>query len=553
MKYLFVLTLLSWVGMAYAQDPDIPSSEVEIIRDFDARLLDTEKLDIAPSLPTLDTTTQRLVYSIPTRSIGVEYLPPKIRPLAMKRTTLQDPYNGYLKLGGGFPASAFAEGSYHLFAQDKIDVGIDIRHHSANNTNNIENQRFSETTAGLESTYYSGAGFAVNGNMRYTIDDEYFFGYNFDNPTPPTQEIAKERVRQRFSIFEAGADIFNGERTVGDFNYSAGFDFYNITDGELDTGRENGFDLHINGTKWFADQHPLSVTLRTDFTTYRFTDDDKETLNNFYLQPNFTYHADAWKVKVGMNLASFDDEFSFFPDAEASANVINSILAAYVGATGDLKKNNLRTLSAYNPYIMTRFTGESSIRNTRELHFYGGIRGNYSGFSYQAEVGYKIADELPLYISEVDARDVVDLYRFRVVYDSVGIFTVGGTLGTTILNGLELLGTVNLNTYSLTEQEEPWHLPNLEFNATARYRTLANKLMVKGELYIADGVPYRDVNGTIDELNALFDLSLGAEYRFGDNFGAFLDIYNLANNKRQRWYRYPTFGINILAGVTAKF
>jgi hypothetical protein len=40
---------------------------------------------------------------------------------------------------------------------------------------------------------------------------------------------------------------------------------------------------------------------------------------------------------------------------------------------------------------------------------------------------------------------------------------------------------------------------------------------------------------------------------FHKNFGAFVDLNNLANNKRERWYLYPQFGLNILAGITARF
>jgi len=46
---------------------------------------------------------------------------------------------------------------------------------------------------------------------------------------------------------------------------------------------------------------------------------------------------------------------------------------------------------------------------------------------------------------------------------------------------------------------------------------------------------------------------LGAEYFFSKNIGAFLQVNNLANNRRQRWQNYPTLGLNALVGVTARF
>jgi hypothetical protein len=33
----------------------------------------------------------------------------------------------------------------------------------------------------------------------------------------------------------------------------------------------------------------------------------------------------------------------------------------------------------------------------------------------------------------------------------------------------------------------------------------------------------------------------------------FLDINNLLNNRRERWYRYPTIGTNFMGGFVARF
>jgi hypothetical protein len=48
-------------------------------------------------------------------------------------------------------------------------------------------------------------------------------------------------------------------------------------------------------------------------------------------------------------------------------------------------------------------------------------------------------------------------------------------------------------------------------------------------------------------------LSLGGELFFSKNVGVFFDANNLLNLKRERWYNYPTFGLNILGGITARF
>ena len=147
----------------------------------------------------------------------------------------------------------------------------------------------------------------------------------------------------------------------------------------------------------------------------------------------------------------------------------------------------------------------------------------------------------------------MDTLRFNVLYYSVDIVYLKGTINAYPVKGLELIGTAGYNIYSLNNQEKAWHLPALEINATLIYTTMEDKLRFKGELFIENGVPYINKAGETDNLNGLFDLSVGADYQVSKNFGIFFQLNNLANNKRQRWANYPTYGINILGGISARF
>ena len=82
---------------------------------------------------------------------------------------------------------------------------------------------------------------------------------------------------------------------------------------------------------------------------------------------------------------------------------------------------------------------------------------------------------------------------------------------------------------------------------------MEDKLRLKAELYVENGVPYLDEDGEAGNLNGLFDLSFGADYQVAKNFGIFLNLNNVAANKRERWVNYPTYGINVLGGITARF
>lgn len=535
-----LVTLTSQLALAQPGGGGLETSEVEVIKEFDARLADTEKLKVLPGLPPLDTISRRLNYNIPTKTVPVDYPDPSLRPIALRKQKVDKGYKGFLKLGYGLPSSPYGEFGYNLGGgKEAYNLGLHLLHNSANFDNDLDFQRYSLTDAEVKGTYYlEEGGMAVGGKLGYTIDEVHYFGYNTSDTT-----LTREQVRQRFNGFKGQFNLFNGERNDMDVSYDAGIGFYTLKDNFA--ADEVGFNIGLSGTKWFNEKHPLTIALKTDFTTYE--DTIKQKLNNFYLQPSYTYHGDKVRVKVGINLVSFDDSFDLLPDLEVSYALLGARLAVFGGWKGDYVKNSMQRLSDYNPFISTY--GRLDLRNTIYNHYYGGIRGNLGIIEYNGQIGYKNAEDLALFLT--DSTDI--RRRFLTVYDTVDIFNIEGALTARLFKNFELTGSLTLNVFDPKNESKAWHLPSTTINATATYLTLEDKLRLKGELYVENGLPYLDENGQEANLNGLFDLSVGAEYQVTKNISAFLNLNNLAGNKRQRWANYPTYGINFMGGITARF
>lgn len=364
-----------------------------------------------------------------------------------------------------------------------------------------------------------------------------------------------------FNTFDFGAKIFNGVQTAGDFNYQAGMGFYALSDEYA--AREKGLDLNTGITKWIKGRHSFDLGLSADFTWYNDTLELAQTLHNFTLSPAFTFHANIFKIKLGARLASSNDEYFAFPDAEAVLNLTGNELAFFVGVEGDLKKNTFRSLSEYNPYIYTRFQGgeNPTLRNTKYFNAYTGIRGSLRLFEYTAQIGYKPTNDLAVFKARYDAPSapIRDQYSFDVEYNDANIIYFSGSLKAMPVKNVELIATVTQNYYDMKDclgcQVKAWHLPAFTGNFEAAYYTLHRQLKTRASLYIENGLVSNSspLPSKFDNLNGLFDLSLGAEYWFAKNFGAFLDVNNVLNNKRQRWRNYPIYGINFLGGITARF
>lgn len=511
----------------------LPSEKQSVIKNFDARLIEAERLKTQPIQPTPDTITKNLDYSISPKSISVTYQPPKLRPLSMKAEPLPPSYRGFLKAGYGIPASPYIDASYALTSAKEYDILLQAKHHSAN-FSSLANQRFGNTSGSVSGNYYLNDKLTLNASVGYDQKNRYFYGYNHTTDT-----FAKATVKQVFSTIDVAAKLFNSTGTT--LNYSGGIEYYNLKDNYAVS--EDGFRIPLSMQYWINDRLPIAIKITPDFTS--FSDTAKNTLNNIYIQPSIAYHHDVFSIKAGVNLVSNNDEFKIFPNIEATANIAGNQLTAFAGWQGDLQKNTFRSLSTYNPFLQTRGI---PLKNTQYSDIYGGVKGNVQVFDYQLQAGYKSTKNLALFLN-----DSSDFKRFRVLYDDVNMVNVKGSVKVNSIENLELIATLSQNIYSPKTQQKAWHLPSLETNFSGKYLLADKKLRLKAELYFMNGGTYKTESKQVNRLNPLFDLSTGAEYSIGKNFGIFLDINNLLNNKASRWYRYPVYGINILGGITVKF
>lgn len=534
MKNTILVLILLALNIAAIAQPTLPDEEVDVIKDFEATLEESVKIDLTPELPKLDTTVRQLTYELPSKTIQLEYLPPKLRPLAIRKAKVPESYDGFIKLGFGTPNRPYAELAYNNTKDERYDIGGHLKYHTANRKS-LEHQRFQDIGGNLNGSYYFDQGYAVSGQMGYQLDEVHFYGYDHENRS----EI-RDDVRQQFKTFNAKAKFFNGVKTEGDINYHAQFDLYTLADNYA--SNELGFDMEVGLTKWIGETSPLTVILDADFT--RFKNGEADNLHNFGVRPSYTIHGDIFKAKIGANLTSHKDKFRIFPDAEVLANVVGNQLAAYLGATGGLYKNNFRNLSDYNPFIVSKITPT----NTDYYKFYAGVKGNLRIVDYQVQASYKIANNMAMFINEP-----TDSIRFNMLYDTVNIFNIEGTVEANPREDTRVLLTLSQNFYSPKNQDEVWHVPNLQFNAGVYYTTLRDKLEVRGELFVENGVSYLRSDGVADKLNGLLDMNLGAVYKLHKRVNLFLDLNNVFNNKRERWKGYEIYGFNILGGVTAKF
>ena len=540
-KYNIILIILVFVFLGsplIAQPPgsDV-SDEVDVLSSFNAKLQTSNKLRTTPTLmQETNSSNERLVYSLPTRLLTLQYEPPVIRPLPMPSEKEEPGYNFFGKAGYGTPSSPYIDLRYNAGKGDKMDYGVRVNHHSANNSGNVANQRFSNTGLGVNGTYYTN-GMGIGGNVSYTLMDRYFYGTNVT--TLDTIPTTSDTTRNRFNVIRLGVNLFNTENTANDISYKADAGLYRLSDAF--NGADFGLKVKGSVTKWFNDTNPLTIGFYNDFNSYN---QDTGSANNNILavQPSFTYHGENFKVKVGANLG-LDSSAFVQPNVEATYDLSEGKFSIIAGWTGEVVKNSYLSTIMYNPYVFAPL----ELLNTRIQHQYGGVKVLLNGVNLMATIGNKPVKNLQLYLN-----DTIEQRFFHTRYANGNIFNIHGEAVLNLVKDLEISGTVDFNTYNLDEVRA-WHLPNFESNITARYKALDGKLGLKGEVYLANSIPYINETGSEVVLAGIIDLSVGATYDFTENFGVFLDLNNLTNSSNTRWYRYPNYGFNVLGGLRARF
>lgn len=547
-KILLAALVLSFAWQTATAQNDLEGDNVTVVKAFDAQLLEANKINVPPTLPALDTNTQRQTYTVPPHPSNIKYDPPRLRPLGLKAAPKEDAYNGFAKLGAGVPSAIYGEGGYFFRGGEKFDGKIWLKHHQLSADKAIENQKFSKTEGLVSSNIFLPNNLATQINIGYAYDRIHFYGYDHDS-----LEFSPERTRQDYKTLDLGARLYNSERNDMDLNFAVSPKFYLLND--FYSNKENHFELGMTATKWFNEQHALRVNIRPDLTKY--DDTVAQKLNNIYLQPSFTLHFDFLQLKIGGNFVNNRDEFSIFPDAELTLRVWGDGIQAFAGASGDLRKNTYRSISEYSPFIQIRGT---KLRNTRWDNYYGGVKGNLGFAEYNAQIGYSKASDLALFqtLFQTDLNGDA-ITRFQVLYDTVKIANFQGTLKLSPIKNLTITGTYSQSVFdtettdTAADEQAAWGLPEIEGNFSAIYTLLEGKASLKSSLHLADKVPFRNQQGELDKSAALLDLSFGGSYYFTKNIGAFLDINNVLNNKRARWHNYPTVGLNFIGGIVARF
>ncbi len=530
--------LLLCLASAAVAQTELPNSQVRVEKLFDARLLDAKRIDVAPTLPPLDTGIATQRYEVVPVDATFEYEPPRIRPLAVKVDEPPAPYSGFARVGAGLPAAFIADLGYVTQGEQYL-LRADGHAYGFRGTFDDE-QRYAEVNARVGGTYYATEEVAVDVNLDY--DRRQYRYYGFDEVDRPIEAfLPGDRVKQHFGVFGIRAGVRNATPTAPGIDYGVHLNGNFLSDAFAT--QENQFRLDGFARRKLSDVWYAEFGLDANFVRLNGLRDDRFNIVQF--KPVVGAHFEQLGLRLGAIISNEDDVFVFYPNLEATY-ALNPSLVIVAGADGGPRQQTYRTMSRYLPYL----TSQPDIRVAQEYRFFGGVQAKVRGIDLKATASYQIINNLALFVS-----DLVEDYKFVPRYDSAGVFGLKLEASAPIIARLSGHLQVENRVFRLETARDPYLLPSFDAELRARYEIQEEVFGLTGLLVVQNALPVlaTTTDRSVPETTTLFDLSVHADYRFLENFGAFVQANNLLNNRRRKFPYYPVLGTNILVGVTARF
>jgi hypothetical protein len=540
-KALFLIlcaSLVSSLGVS-AQTDTSTTMSIDIKSDYEPKVSAANKIITKPDIQPITSNPPSFSYDLPSFAYSVlpTYKPAKAIGI---KSELDEPlFGNYFKIGGGNYLTPYGEIRVHSVRNDKYNYGFYGKHLSAN-AGKPKNADFSDNHIGVMGSKFGSRG-ELTGKLNYERHVVHYYGYNADSFS-----FEKREINQIFNDFN-GQVLYDRGYDRNKFGSQLGFDFYTFsTHGNR---RENNFEGSLKTAYSFGNSRKLKVDARVNYTN--IIDNADPVFNRSFVRilPSYKFRYQKIDLTVGANaVVSMDSNkgrFRLFPDVSVEHYLVPKKVLAFAGINGDVKNNGLRQLSYINPFV----SNDIEIKNTvNSFTVLGGLKGALvKKIDYLLKVRFSVDNDLPLYIT-----DSTPTRSFGIVYDDVQTVAFTSGLGFRLEERFFVQFNTTLYNYKTKVQDNAWQLPSIDADLNLRF-TMAKKLNLRLQLYVIGERFQQDrfsAEKQLEILSPFMDVNLMADYRYKKNISFFFNVNNLSNSRYQKWYAYPSFGLNLLAGIT---
>jgi len=498
-----------------------------------------EKVSPLPS-----TTSSRINYSYNYLSIFPEVpnLTIPNRALKLKSQPLDKFYGGNISAGIGNYLTPFVDASLFNKRENKYALGLNFNHISSRNGPvDKENSGSSDTGAAFESKYY-GRKLTVGANLDYNRQMIHFYGY------PEGMVVRMDSIKQVYNMYKIGLWLGNTDKK-DDFDYVFSVDYnhikdkFNSSESRIEVDLETDYFLK-EGLKFYLD-------VNTMFSNYK----SPETLsrNLIKVKPYVYYRYNDFDIRGGLNFVFQNDTLSsrgdvlLFPYIRVDY-ALNDYYRLFLKIDGDMEQVDLQSVVEQNPHIDE---GVALLHSNRKFGIDWGIEGNVNNhFNFLA--GFRLSEYKDLYFF---MNDSLNISRFKLLYEheNTTVLNIYGELVFSRIKNYNIALRADYFNYDTKTLVEAWHKPTYQITGTFRYY-LYDKIVFGSNIYFIGGIKAFDfITDDSIKLSGIVDLNLNVNYLFSERLGVLLRFNNILGRNYERYWRYPSRGIQILGGVSLNF
>ena len=552
---LILVFLLAFFQVGKSQTTPY-SEEITIIAPYKPTISDAYRLTISPRIATSQMDKPAFSYTIQSTPFKINIQPKNIKPVSIVGEPLSKLHRNFIKAGFGNYRTPYIEFFAHSLRSKKRSLGVHLKHLSSGDLKNHPNSSQSDSEIDITSTKYL-KNHDLHGDLFFKRNVVHHYG--IDKSFSENYDITKEFLKQRF--ITAGADVGFSSRYLqsSKLNHSLNFKYYYLFDMFKSSEHNGKIKADINhDVKIFRVIKKQNLGFDTQLDLYR----NKDTLNTntgsvLTFKPYFSTSFNEYSFFVGIKTSIQLDSISkahFYPLAEVKLSIIPEIFKAWLGFSGEIYKNNTRSFSTENPFIISTIPLEYT-NNTFKL--YGGVSSRIGKFiDVKLSLDGSTINNLPLFVNDTSTQQNHDLYnQFTVVYDAAKLFHGKAEVIFQDAGKYSFIVGAELFKYDVEAELEAWHKPLYNISFMGQYN-IQDKFIIDGG-FVVYGKSYARTfqEGKVipKQLDGFIDINLALEYRYSQQLSGFINMNNIANVEYFRWNNYASQRFNLLIGVMYSF
>ena len=579
-KYIaLAVSLLLSIG-ALAQH----NEEVTIEGTYRPKVNKVNKIELKPETP-------QQSFEMPSSEIHIMDIEHRF-PLELEKLSMQT-YNGknaqlpetaknFLMVGFGTRISPVFLYKHNSNLTKTLGLNVGIKHYSSwLDIKDYAPSSFMNNAMeiGLTSSKYKNV--QLEGDVYYKNDMVHYYGVNLLNHPLTDEQIDQCCPKQIYNTIGGHFGLVPTTTRTGEVSHQLGVDYHYTFDNTYAREHFVGAEYGLGYTKnWWGDKsHPQKIGLDLAFQYEYFESSHavgydimggRDDLLLLKVNPYFEMNDEFYKLHLGVrldgaNLVQLKDKYLVVrPDVSGSLYVLNKKLEFYAGLNGGKKLLTYSEIISENPFVGCDHLG--LLAQNVKLGFDGGIRTNIGEVvDLHLGVRYRHTDNDPFFVHDKRVPDWQGFSnKYDVVYDETQLVSVLADMRVKLRGGLSTDLGFAYNNYEMTKEDCPWHRPKMEGKLKLTYDVNDNlafntTFLYQNGRYAKDWHygPYWKTKFPPQyeavKLKDVFDLSLGADYRFSDQLSVFAKLDNVLNQKYQLYYDYPVSGIQFFAGLKMRF